>query len=119
MSPRFSIFRIALLACALLSLSAQALSAKGRQYLIGLQLYTVRDACAKDFPGTLKAVAQIGFSGVEFAGYYGRSAQELRKMLDEDHLKCYGSHVPLDDLLGDKFDKTVEFNKVLGNKLIT
>jgi sugar phosphate isomerase/epimerase len=91
---------------------------KARHYLIGLQLYTVRDVCAKDFPGTLQAVAKIGFSGVEFAGYYGRTAQELRKMLDEDHLKCYGSHIGLDDLLGDNFDKTVAFNKVLGNHLL-
>ena len=42
-------------------------------YKIGLQLYTVRDACEKDFPGTLKAVAAAGFSGVEFAGYWGLS----------------------------------------------
>jgi sugar phosphate isomerase/epimerase len=78
----------------------------------------VRDDCAKDFPGVLKAVAKMGFSGVEFAGYYGRSAQELRHMLDEDHLKCYGSHVQLNDLLGDNLDKTVEYNRVLGNKLV-
>src|SRR5207253_3043893 len=51
-------------------------------------------------------------------GYYGRSAQEIRQWLDEDGLKAYGSHTQLDALKGDQFDKTVEFNKVLGNKLI-
>jgi sugar phosphate isomerase/epimerase len=90
-----------------------------QRYLIGLQLYTVRDVCAKDFPGTLKQVAAAGFSGVEFAGYYGYSAEALRKMLDEDHLACYGTHLQLDDLLGDNFAKTVAFNKVLGNHLLT
>src|SRR5579863_1369798 len=87
-------------------------------YLIGLQLYTVRDDCAKDFAGVLKAVAAMGYSGVEFAGYYGQTAEELRKMLDDDHLKCYGSHISLNDLLGDNFEKTVAFNKTLGNKLL-
>src|SRR5579864_5573067 len=82
---------------------------KGKQrYLIGLQLYTVRDDCAKDFPGVLKAVAKMGYSGVELAGTYGRTAQELRQMLDDDHLTCYGAHITLDDLMGDKFEKTVE-----------
>ena len=91
---------------------------RSSRYLIGLQLYTVRSDCAKDFPGVLKAVAKIGFSGVEFAGYYGRTAQELRRMLDEDGLKCYGTHIGLDTLMGDNFDKTVAFNQVLGNKLL-
>ncbi len=93
-------------------------SEKRSRYLVGLQLYTVRDDCAKDFPGVLKAVAKMGFTGVEFAGYYGQSAEQLRKMLDEDHLTCYGSHISLDSLLGDNFDKTVAFNKILGNKLL-
>ena len=105
---------------AILSPQAKASTStkKARKMNIGLELYTVRDACAKDFPGTLKAVAASGFMGVEFAGYYNYSAQDLKKMLDEDHLKCYGSHTPLDALLGDNLKKTIEFNKVLGNKLI-
>lgn len=88
------------------------------KYKVGLQLYTVRDECAKDFPAVIKAVGKMGFTGVEFAGYYGRTAQELRKMLDENHLECYGTHIALDTLLGDNFEKTVEFNKILGNKLL-
>ncbi len=103
------------LATALTPISAHAST---KHYLIGLQLYTVRDACEKDFPGVLKAVSKMGFSGVEFAGYYGRTAPELRKMLDEDHLKCYGTHAQLDSLLGDNFAQTVAYNKILGNKLI-
>src|SRR5262249_8515301 len=91
---------------------------KEGKYLIGLQLYSVRDDCAKDLPGVLKAVAKMGYSGVEFAGYHGRSAQELKTLQDENHLKCYGTHIQLDTLLGDQFDKTVEFNKVLGNKFL-
>ena len=86
--------------------------------LIGLQLYSVRDDCAKDLPGVLKAVAKMGYTGVEFAGYYGRRAKELRQMLDEDGLKCYGTHIPPDTLLGDNLAKTIEFNQILGNKML-
>ena len=86
-----------------------------REYQIGLQLYTVRDDCAKDLPGTLQAVAAMGYSGVELAGTYGRSAQDLKALLSQSHLKCYGSHINMDDLLGDNFIKTVAFNQELGN----
>ena len=40
---------------------------------IALQLYSIRHDCEKDLPGTLKAVARMGYDGVEFAGYYGYS----------------------------------------------
>ncbi len=100
-------------------LAAQPLKdKKGKSLQVGLQLYSVRDDCAKDLPGVLKAVAAMGYTGVEFAGYYGRSAEELRKMLDEDKLKCYGTHVELNALLGDNLDKTVAFCQVLGCKFV-
>lgn len=82
---------------------------------IALQLYSVRDDCAADLPGTLDAVARAGYAGVEFAGYYGRSAQELRKMLDDRGLVCCGTHTGINTVLGDELEKTVEFNKTLGN----
>ncbi|MDP6107122.1 MAG: sugar phosphate isomerase/epimerase, partial [Candidatus Brocadiia bacterium] len=50
---------------------------------IGLQLYSVRDDSARDLPGTLEAVAKMGYTGVEFAGYHGYGADDLRKMLDD------------------------------------
>ena len=50
---------------------------------IALQLYSVREDCAKNFPAVLKAVAKMGYEGVEFAGYYNTPATELKKMLDD------------------------------------
>lgn len=85
---------------------------------IGLQLYSVRNQCEKDLPGVLRAVAKMGYQGVEFAGYYGRNAQELRKLLDENGLKCCGTHTGLDTLTGDALKGTVEFNKTLGNPFL-
>ncbi|HJU64811.1 MAG TPA: hypothetical protein VJ596_04005, partial [Gemmatimonadaceae bacterium] len=54
---------------------------------IGLQLYTVRDAMARDFEGTLARVAQIGYREVEFAGYFDRSAAAVRGALDAAGLR--------------------------------
>lgn len=85
---------------------------------IALQLYSVREDCARDLPGTLKAVAKMGYEGVEFAGYYGRSAKELRQMLDDLGLKVAGTHIGLDTLLGDNLKATVEFNQILGNRFL-
>lgn len=85
---------------------------------IALQLYSVREDCARDLPGTLAAVAKMGYEGVEFAGYHGRSAQELRQMLDDLGLKVAGTHIGLETLLGDELERTVEFNQVLGNKFL-
>ncbi|KYH37047.1 MAG: xylose isomerase [Candidatus Bathyarchaeota archaeon B24] len=85
---------------------------------IALQLYSVREDCARDLEKTLKAVADMGYDGVEFAGYYGRSAEELRRILDELGLKVAGTHIAIDTLLGDELEKTIEFNRVLGNKFL-
>ncbi len=85
---------------------------------IALQLHSVREDCAKDLSLTLQAVAQMGYEGVEFAGYYDRSAEELRGMCDDLELKVVGTHTGLNTLLGDELDKTVEFNKILGNKYL-
>ncbi len=45
---------------------------------VGLQLYSVREDLEKDFEGTLKKVKAMGYEGVEFAGLYGHSAQEMK-----------------------------------------
>jgi len=100
------------------STTEQAGRSGRRRIPIGLQLYSVRDDCQKDLPGTIAAVAKMGYEGVEFAGYYDRSAKDLRKMLDDNNLKCCGTHTGLDTLLGDNLPKTIEFNKILGNKYL-
>ena len=90
----------------------------GKKIPIGLQLYSLREDCPKDLPGTLKAVAAMGYVGVEFAGYHGRKADELRKMLTDNGLKCCGTHTGLDTLTGDALKSTAEYNRALGNKFL-
>ena len=94
---------------------AGALQSARKKIPIAVQLYSVRTLCAQDLPGTVAGVAKLGYQGVEFAGYYKRSAQELRKLLDDNGLKCCGTHTGIDTLLGDNLAKTIEFSKTLGN----
>jgi sugar phosphate isomerase/epimerase len=92
--------------------------AKGGKTPIGLQLYSVRSECAKDLPGTVAKVAKMGYQGVEFAGYYDYKAKDLRKLLDDNHLVCCGTHTAMETLSDEKLADTIEFNKTLGNKFL-
>lgn len=85
---------------------------------VGLQLYSLREQCKTDLPGMLAAVAKIGYRGVEFAGYHGRSATELRKMLNDNGLIACGTHTAFDSIKGDQLKETVEFNQTIGNKFL-
>jgi sugar phosphate isomerase/epimerase len=95
-------------------------SGKGRaaRIPVGVQLYSVRDDAAKDLEGVFAVLAKAGYDGVEYAGYYGHSAEELRKLQDKYGLKCCGTHTGLDTLMGDELQKTIAFNKTLGNKYL-
>ncbi|MCS7224954.1 MAG: sugar phosphate isomerase/epimerase [Armatimonadetes bacterium] len=88
------------------------------QIPIAVQLYSVRNDCAKDLPGTLKEIAQMGYEGVEFAGYYGYQAHELRRLLDDLGLKVAGTHTGVDTLSPSRLAETLEFNQTLGNRYL-
>jgi sugar phosphate isomerase/epimerase len=71
---------------------------------IALQLYTVREEMARDFAGTLRRVAEIGYEAVELAGFLGfggLSVAEVRGLLDETGLRAASIHVGLDRLQSD------------------
>ena len=82
---------------------------------VALQVYSVRKDAAEDLPGTLKKIKEAGYDGVEFAGYYERTAPELKRLLDDTGLRCAGTHTGLKTVLDDELEKTIEFNKVLEN----
>lgn len=86
---------------------------------IGVQLYTLREECKKDFPGTLKQVAATGYGSVEFAGLHGHKPEEIKEVLAEAKLQAAGCHVSLKDL-ETKFDEIHnDYVKVLGCKYVT
>ncbi len=86
---------------------------KIKDYLIGLQLYSVRSNLANDFEGTLKAVSEMGYDGVEFAGLYGKSANEVRELCEKYGLVPISAHVPLAEMLENP-EKTFETYKQIG-----
>lgn len=89
-------------------------AASPKRIPISVQLYSVREITSKDVPAALKKIAEIGYEGVEFAGYYGKNPKDLRKMLDDNGLKCSGTHTGMGEFSDGKFDKTVEIHQTLG-----
>lgn len=85
---------------------------------IGIQMYTLRDQTERDFLGTLGKVAEMGYQAVEFAGYFGVSAGELRRTLDRLGLAAPSAHVGLDfsslDNMERALAKEIEYAKELG-----
>ncbi len=94
---------------------------------LGVQLYTVRDAIAKDFDGSLAKVAAVGYKEVELAGftfdggkvtYFGKNPQEMRAALDHHGLVAPSTHVTYASLAVENFPKVLEASKTLGHKYI-
>lgn len=91
-------------------------AAAAKKIPIGLQLYSVRNEAQKDPAAVIAQVAEMGYEGVEFAGYYNWPAEKLRKLLDQYKLQCCGTHTGLNEMQGERLAKTIELNKILGNK---
>ena len=84
---------------------------------IAVQLYSVRDAMKEDFDGTLAKVAKVGYKEVEFAGYFGRTAQQVKASLEKVGLTAPSTHVQYDEL-DDKFPSVIETSKTIGMNYI-
>lgn len=84
---------------------------------VAVQMYSLREESQKDFAGTLKKVAELGFDGVEFAGFGGLTAEEVKVLLDEYGLQAAASHVPLEEL-ENNLAKVIEEQKIIGSKYV-
>lgn len=71
------------------------------KFSIAVQLYSVRDEMASDFMGTLKKVKEMGYEGVEFAGLFGKTADEVKEMCRQAGLVPISAHVPFVDMMKD------------------
>ena len=85
---------------------------------IGLELYSVREAFQEDPAGTLKAVAAMGYAGVEFAGAPVASGAELRALLRDAGLVCCGWHTPWAAVQEDRLEETIALNAAVGNRFV-
>ena len=84
---------------------------------VAVQMFTLREESQQDFAGALKKVKELGYDGVEFAGYGGLSATEVRELLDNLGLQAASSHIPLDQI-ENNLDQVIEDQKILGSNFI-
>lgn len=96
----------------------QCVCAQKRKIQVGVQLYSVRGLCGKDLVGTLQAIKEMGYAGVEFAGYYGKTAAELKQILGDTGLVACGTHTGLDTIKPENIAQTIEFNRTIGNRYL-
>ena len=80
---------------------------------VGYQLYSAREMVAQDLKSVLVSLKQMGYDGVEFAGFFHYTAKEIADMLKETGLKAVSSHVPLASIESDMFG-TIAFHKAIG-----
>jgi sugar phosphate isomerase/epimerase len=102
-------------------------------YKMGLQLFTIRDAMARDVPGTLKRIAALGYQEVETygfdpegPGYYKMPAREFAQRLRDHGLTSPSGHYDLNtfatasDADLDRYvDRCIEGARILGQTYIT
>ena len=84
---------------------------------VGLQLYTVRSHMADGVEDTLARVAQVGYDEIEFAGYFGRSPQQIRALLDDAGLSAPSGHMQLEALEND-WDASVDLAGTIGHQYL-
>ena len=77
-------------------------------------MYSVRDITKDDLPGAIAKVAQIGYKLIEFAGFFGHTAEEVNQMLAENNVTISGTHTGLGELLND-YAGTLAFHKAIKN----
>lgn len=80
----------------------------------GIQMYSLRDITQSDLRGALRAVAEMGYKYVEFAGFFGNSAADVRSWLDELGLTVVGTHTALPALARDTIEETIAYHKAIG-----
>ena len=86
-----------------------------KQIPIAVQVYSVRQEAEADFAGTMKRLAQMGYDGVELAGLYGKTVEEIGTVLKENGLTAVSAHVPVEEFEKD-LEGTLDTYAALGCK---
>ena len=123
MPPTHTVSRRAFLAVAgALPFALNASAGAYKNIPPGIELYTVRDALAKDLMGTVRAVAKLGYKIVEFYSPYYQwtpeMAKDVRKLLDDLDLKCHSTHNGANALGPNGIQKAIDLNQAIGSKYI-
>ncbi|MBQ8907539.1 MAG: sugar phosphate isomerase/epimerase [Clostridia bacterium] len=80
----------------------------------GLQMYSLRDITKDDLKGALKVAADLGYKYIEFAGFFGHSAKEVKEWLDEYGLICCSTHTGVGLLTDENLDATLQYHLDIG-----
>jgi sugar phosphate isomerase/epimerase len=80
---------------------------------VGMELWTYRRELKRDLPGTLRMIRNLGFTDVETASFYNRSASEFRHILDQAGLTC-SSLIANYENLNENLDGVIKDAKTLG-----
>lgn len=84
----------------------------------GIQLYSIRDLAKENFEEAVAAASRIGYSSIEFAGFFGRSAEEVNRAMDTAGIRIIGTHSGWGELAND-YENTLRFHKEIENKHYT
>lgn len=80
----------------------------------GLQMYSLRDITKNDLQDALRQVAQMGYRYIEFAGFFGNPAEDVKAWLDAYGLVCSGTHTGRALLEEDVLEDTISYHKTIG-----
>ncbi len=89
---------------------------------VGIEMYSVRDALKKDPQGTVRAIAGMGYQGLEFYAPYFEwtpaQAKEMKKLLDDLGIRCFSTHNDESYLNKENIHRAAELNLILGSKYV-
>lgn len=88
-----------------------------RMNQVAINLYTLRKEAKNDLLGTLEKVSEIGYCGVEFAGFFNTPANRLKETLERLRMISVASHTPI-EALRDNLDEVLRYNQTIGTKYI-
>ena len=84
---------------------------------IGLQFWSIREEMEKDLLGMIEKVAEMGYTGAQFAGFFDHSAEDVKAKMDEVGIRVAGAHVQINEL-ENQLDETLKYHETIGNDLI-
>lgn len=83
----------------------------------GIVSYTYRDNFQKDVPGTLDIVKSNGITDIEFSSLFGKTAEEMRTLIDQKGIHCSSFGVGYEDL-ANKMDEVAKTARILGAQYV-
>jgi len=102
--------------------AAPLLRGAGKQYPVGLEMYSVRAPLKNDLEGSIRTVAQMGYRVMEFYGsYYSWTTEKatgIRRLLDDLNVACHSTHNDAISFSPDGIQKAIDLNHILGSRYV-